>query len=66
MIWMRQYLAIENKDDGLDWRLQYGNWFEIVGEIEDFYFLWAAGTSIAFPKSGKYKYKIKREEINTE
>lgn len=66
MVWERKYLAIKNKDSGLDWRLQYGDWFEIVGEIEDYFLLWAGGTDIAFPKHGKYQYKIKREEINTE
>lgn len=66
MVWTRRYLKISNKDEGLDWRLRYGDWFEIVGEIEDFFFLWAAGTSVAFPKDGKYQYEIKQEEINTE
>lgn len=66
MVWEQNYLTIKNKDDGLDWRLRYGDRFEIVGEVEDFYFLWAGGTSIAFPKHGKYQYEIKKEEVNTE
>lgn len=66
MLWERQYLTIKNKDSYLNWRLQCGDSFEIVGEIDDFYFLWAGGTGIAFPKCGRYKYEIKKEEINTE
>lgn len=66
MIWERRSLIIKNKDDSLDWRLRYGTAFEIVGEIDDFYFLWAGGTSVAFPKHGKYQYEIKKEVINTE
>ena len=66
MIWERRSLIIKNKDDSLDWRLRYGVTFEIVGEIDDFYFLWAGGTSVAFPKHGKYQYEIKKEVINTE
>ena len=66
MVWEKRYLQIKNKDDGLDWRLRYGDWFEIVGEIEDFFLLWATGTDVAFPKNGKYRYEIRKEEINTE
>ena len=66
MVWERSYLTIKNKDSGLDWRFQYGDRFEIVGEIEDFFFLWAGGTSLVFPKHSKYQYEIKKEEINTE
>lgn len=66
MSWKRQYLTIKNKDSSLSWKLQCGDSFEIVGEIDDFYFLWAGGTSISFPKYGKYQYEIKDEEINTE
>ncbi len=53
-----RYLILKTKDDSLCWQLKYGNHFEIVGEIDEFYFLWAHGTCIAFPKYGKYDYEI--------
>lgn len=53
-----RYLILKTKDDSLCWQLKYGNHFEIVGEIDEFYFLWAHGTCLAFPKYGKYDYDI--------
>lgn len=64
--WIRQYLRIKNPDDGLSWKLRYGDRFEIVGRIDDFYFLWAGGTMIAFPMHGKYTYAIESEMVNEE
>ena len=37
--WTKRYLRIKNPDNGLDWRLRYGDRFEIVGELDDYYFL---------------------------
>lgn len=64
--WTRRYLRIKNPDACLCWQLRYSNKAEIVGEIDDFYFLWAGGTSIVFPKYGKYKYEVNIETVNTE
>lgn len=64
--WTQRYLKIENPDDGLDWRLRYGSRFEIVGELDDYYFLWAGGTMVGFPMWGKYTYSIETEIINSE
>lgn len=65
-MWIRRYLKIKNPDEGLCWKLRYSQKTEIVGEIDDFYFLWASGTSIAFPKNGKYQYEIEIEKVNSE
>ena len=65
-MWTRRYLIIKNPDDGLCWQLRYSDKAEIVGEIDDFYFLWVKGTSIAFPQNGKYKYIIETETVNSE
>lgn len=46
--------------------IRYGERFEIVAELDEFYFLWAHGTMIAFPKYGKYVYDIETEIVNTE
>lgn len=64
--WTRQYLIIKNPDDGLCWQLKYGTRFEIVGQIDDYYFLWTGGTMTDFPKHGKYAYTIEEETVNTE
>lgn len=64
--WTKRYLRIKNPDNGLDWRLRYGDRFEIVGELDDYYFLWAGGTMVGFPMTGKYEYTIEIETINTE
>ena len=64
--WTKRYLRIKNPDNSLDWRLRYGDRFEIVGELDDYYFLWAGGTMVGFPMWSKYKYKIEIETINTE
>lgn len=66
MTWTRQYLRIMNPEAAICWQLRCGGRFEIVGNIEDFYFLWANGTSILFPKNGKYKYIIETETVNSE
>ena len=65
-MWIRRYLKIKNPDEGLCWKLRYSQKAEIVGEIDDFYFLWASGTSIAFPKNGKYQSEIEIEKVNSE
>lgn len=64
--WTKRYLRIKNPDDGLDLRLRYGDRFEIVGELDDYYFLWAGGTMVGFPMTSKYDYTIEIETINTE
>lgn len=64
--WTKRYLRIKNPDSGLDWRLRYGDRFEIVGELDDYYFLWAGGTMVGFPMTSKYEYTIETEIINTE
>lgn len=64
--WTRQYLKIKNPDDGLCWQLRYGDRFEVVGAIDDYYFLWASGTMIDFPMYGKYQYEIEMEKVNSE
>lgn len=66
MSWVRRYLILKNPDEGLCWQLRYSQKAEIVGEIDDFYFLWAGGTSIVFPKNGKYQYEIETETVNSE
>ena len=53
-MWIRRYLRLNYQDESLCWRLRYGERFEIVAELDEFYFLWAHGTMIAFPKYGKY------------
>ena len=65
-MWTRRYLKIKNQDDDLDWRLRYGNRFEIVGELDDYYFLWVGGTMVGFPMMSKYQYEIETETVNTE
>lgn len=64
--WTRRYLRFKYQDESLCWRLRYGERFEIVAELDEFYFLWAHGTMIAFPKYGKYAYDIETEIVNTE
>lgn len=64
--WTKRYLRIKNPDNGLDWRLRYGERFEIVGELDDYYFLWAGGTMVGFQMTSKYEYTVEIETINTE
>jgi len=61
--WTRRYLRLNYQDESLCWRRGYGERFEIVAELDEFYFLWAHGTMIAFPKYGKYAYDIETEIV---
>ena len=58
---VREYLKFE-ETKGLNWRIKPQIEYMIVGEIEDFYFIWANYHQLAIHK--KLSYQIRREETN--